>query len=85
MLKVVDLYAAWCAPCKVQKPIIEEVAKLYDGQIELVEIDVDLDENKYVNVRSIPTIIFEKDDVIIEQVVGLQTKEQLISKIEKYK
>lgn len=85
MLKVVDLYATWCAPCKVQKPIIEEVAKLYDGQIELVEIDVDLDENKYVNVRSIPTIIFEKDDVILEQVVGLQTKDQLIAKIEKYK
>jgi thioredoxin 1 len=85
MLKVVDLYANWCSPCKVQKPIIEEVANLYEGQVEFVEIDIVVDENKYVNVTSIPTIIFEKDEVILEQAVGLQSRDQLIAKIEQYK
>lgn len=88
MLKLIDLYADWCMPCRAQKPILEEVEKLYNGQIEVHRIDVDGDDGElanYYGVRNIPTMIFEKDGSVLDKLVGLQSKEQLLEKIEQYK
>jgi thioredoxin 1 len=57
---IVDFYATWCGPCKQLSPILEEVAKEYEGKINVYKIDVD-QENELASVfgvRSIPTLLF---------------------------
>jgi thioredoxin 1 len=87
MLKIIDLYADWCMPCRAQKPILEEIESLYANEVTISRINVDGDEEitTYYNVRSIPTMIFEKDGTILEKIVGLQSKEAIEAKIEQYK
>lgn len=87
MLKIVDLYADWCMPCRAQKPILEEVEKLYSSDVlEIERIDVDKSQQhaEFFEVKSIPTMIFMKDDIIVDRVVGLVPKDQLIEKINSF-
>lgn len=57
---IVDFYATWCGPCKVLSPIIEELAKEYDGKIVVYKVDVDKEQDLAAafNVRSIPTLLW---------------------------
>jgi thioredoxin len=76
---LVDFYADWCGPCKMMAPIIEEIAKEYDGVARVGKLNVDEQPNtssKY-RVMSIPTIIFFKNGEKVEQVVGVVSKAKL--------
>jgi len=81
---LVDFWAPWCGPCKMQGPIIDELA----GEIQGVKVGkLNVDENpemagKY-NVMSIPTLVIFKGGEEIERMTGIQTKDDLAGKLEK--
>ncbi len=83
MVKFIDFYADWCAPCKVMTPVIEEIRKEYEGKITLEEIDVDANQpltNQY-GVLSIPTYLILKDDQEVGRLVGVNPKARLVEVI----
>lgn len=78
---LLDFWAAWCGPCKVMHPIIDELEKEFAGKITVVKIDVDQAENQAkveeYQVGAMPTYIIEKDGQVVEQFVGAQSKTTL--------
>lgn len=77
---MVDFWAAWCGPCKMVAPIIEEIAKEYTGKVKVGKINVDEQPElaSAFRITSIPTIMIFKNGKIKETVVGYQSKERLI-------
>ena len=74
---LVDFNAQWCAPCKMQEPIIHAVQKKFQDKVSVILINID-ENNKLATdfmVQSIPTLIIFKDGVEVERLIGLQTKE----------
>ena len=81
---LVDFWAAWCGPCRMIAPAIEELASDFEGRAKVAKMDVD--ENQQVpmqyNVRSIPTLLFFKDGQVVDQLVGAVSKKVLAEKLE---
>lgn len=76
---VVDLWAAWCRPCLMVAPILDELAEEYDGRINFVKVDVDHNPKtatKY-GVMSIPTLLIFKNGEPISNIVGFRPKAEL--------
>jgi thioredoxin 1 len=81
---VVDFWAPWCGPCKMQTPILEKVAETVGDKAVIAKVNVDENPElaaKY-GIRSIPTIILLKDGENQQQLVGLQQEAALVSAIE---
>jgi thioredoxin 1 len=77
-VRLKDFYADWCGPCKTQDPILEEVVEEY-STIEFRKVDVDNEQdvaNQY-QVRSLPTLIIENDDGVVERFVGVTQREDI--------
>lgn len=85
-LVLVDFWAAWCTPCVVLSPLIDEIAKELEGKIKVYKLNVDQNPNTSMQyqVMSIPTIMFFKDGELVDQMVGLQPKQNYIETINKY-
>ena len=85
MIKFIDFYADWCAPCKVMAPVIEEIKKEYEGKISVEEIDVDTNQplTSQYGVLSIPTYLVLKDDHEVGRLVGVNPKVKLAEIINK--
>jgi len=69
---MVDFWATWCAPCRMLAPVVETIAEQYKGRVKVLKMNVDdnpATPGKY-NIRSIPTLLFFKDGVVKEQIVG---------------
>ena len=83
-LTVIDFWAEWCGPCRMVGPVIEELARDYEGKaVRIGKVDVDSQPNismKY-GVRSIPTILFLKNGEVVDKQVGATTKAVLDAKI----
>ena len=86
MLKVLDFSAEWCGPCKMLSPIIDELALEYtDVEIQKIDVDANRDLAIEYKVKSIPTLIFVKDDEILHKHVGSASKLQIVELIESLK
>jgi len=82
---LVDFWAVWCGPCQMQGPIVEEVAKEMTGKAKVGKLNVD--ENpataQKFSIMSIPTIMIFKSGTVAKQFVGVQSKETLLSELNK--
>lgn len=85
-LGVIDCWAPWCGPCQMVGPIIDELAKEYDGKIVFGKLNID--ENQKVaimfNIMSIPTILVFKDGDLADSIIGALPKQLLEQTIKQY-
>ncbi len=81
---VVDFWATWCGPCRMIAPIVEELAKEYEGRVNVAKCDVEVCEDiaASLGIRNIPTLLFFKNGQVVDKLVGAQTKAKLQEKIE---
>ena len=83
---LVDFWADWCGPCHMIAPVIEELSDEYQDRLRVAKVNVD--ENPAIQerfgIRSIPTLMLFKDGELKEKVVGVQSKSQLNSLINRY-
>ncbi len=85
-LVLVDFWAEWCAPCRMIAPIVEELAREYDGKLVVAKLDVDENPKTAMRYRvmSIPTVILFKEGQPVEVLVGAQPKRNYQARIEKH-
>jgi len=83
-LVMVDFWATWCGPCKIIAPVVEELAKEYEGRVNFVKVNTDENPDlaSRYNIRGIPTLMFFKDGQIVDQLIGAVPKAQIKSKID---
>ncbi|MEY4861204.1 MAG: hypothetical protein RL059_903 [Bacteroidota bacterium] len=80
---VVDFWAEWCGPCRIIGPVIEELSKEYEGRAIVGKVDVDANSevSAKFNVRSIPTVLFIQNGVVVDKSVGAVPKAALAEKL----
>ncbi|XOV67368.1 MAG: thioredoxin [Fluviicola sp.] len=83
---LIDFYADWCGPCQTMLPIVDELANKYNGDIEVVKVNIDNHREiaREFGVRNIPSLFFIENGEIKEHLVGLQPKAVLDLKLQSY-
>ena len=82
---LVDFWAVWCGPCRMQDPILHELEKEYDDKIKIAKLNVDENPQTAANfgIMSIPTLMLFKNGQIVKQMIGVQSKEKLMEEFNK--
>lgn len=85
-LSMVDFWAAWCGPCRMVSPVVEQLAHEYEGRLKVAKLDVDANQQTAAkfNIRSIPSILLFKDGKHVDTVVGAVPKNLLERKIQEH-
>lgn len=85
-LTVVDFWATWCGPCRMVAPILDELAKDYEGKVKITKLDVDanIQTATRFNVRSIPTMLFFKDGKVVDQIIGAVPRSAIEGKMQQH-
>lgn len=83
---LVDFWAEWCGPCRRIAPIVEEIAREYNGRLLVAKVDVDANQNvaQKHNIQSIPTLMIFKNGELKERLLGAQPKQNLVEVIERF-
>jgi len=85
-LVMIDFWAAWCGPCRIISPTVEELSKEYGGKVKVLKLNTD--ENSDIasryQVMGIPTLMFFKDGIKLDQIVGVVPKQFLKAKIDSF-
>ena len=83
---MIDFWAAWCGPCKMLAPVVDEVAAAYQGKVKVGKMDVDSNSATPMRygVRGIPTLLVFKGGQVKEQIVGYVPKETIQKAIDKH-
>jgi len=85
-LVMIDFWAAWCGPCRIISPTVEELSKEYSGKVKVLKLNTD--ENSDIasryQVMGIPTLMFFKDGTKLDQIVGVVPKQFLKAKIDSF-
>lgn len=81
---LVDFWAPWCGPCKMQTPILDQVATHVGDKAKVVKVNIDESPSVAASfgVQSIPTLLVLKDGEVVQTYVGIQNQEKLIAAIE---
>ena len=86
-LVLIDFWATWCGPCRMQAPILDQLSEEYDeDEFRIVKMDVDENPQtpQQFGIMSIPTLLLKKDGQVVEKAVGVHSKEQLRQMIYQY-
>lgn len=81
---LVDFWAAWCGPCRVVGPILEEIASEKDGKLKIAKVNID-EYNQMaaqLGISSIPTMILYKNGQPVEKIIGAYPKPRILEKVE---
>ena len=81
---LVDFWAAWCGPCRMVAPIVDELADEYSGRAKVAKLDVDSAQKTAVEfgIRSIPTMLIFKGGKVADQLIGALPKQQITEKLD---
>ena len=82
---MVDFWAAWCGPCRMVGPIIDELSKEYEGKAIIGKVDIDSNQQyaAQFGVRNIPTVLVFKDGELVDRKVGVSSKNDYAQAIDK--
>ncbi len=83
---LVDFWAAWCGPCKMVAPVLEQINNEQDGKLKVVKVDVDDNQGvaQQFGIMSIPTMVLFKGGQEVKRIVGYRPKEYILSQIQQY-
>jgi thioredoxin 1 len=83
---MIDFWAAWCGPCKMLAPVVDEVAAAYQGKVKVGKMDVDSSPStpQRYGVRGIPTLLIFKGGQVREQIVGYVAREVIEKALNKH-
>ena len=78
---LIDFWADWCGPCKMQSPIVDQVAEELGDQVKVCKVNVDEQASLALNYQivSIPTLVFMKYGIFQEKMIGLQNKDTIVN------
>lgn len=81
---LIDFWAVWCGPCKMIAPIIDELAKEYNGKVVVGKLDVDGNQETAITygVRSIPTLLIFKNGIVVDTIIGAVAKSNIAQRLQ---
>lgn len=82
---LVDFWASWCGPCQMIAPVVEEIAKEFEGKFKVGKLNID--ENRETagnyNIMSIPALLIFKDGKVVDEIIGSLPKSEIVNHIKK--